>query len=190
MKTINIVSLDKKKIILVFISALIIVYIDSSLIIKMQGKGIKKVQERVAKVKNDIETLNRDLSAMHDLESKSAEIKNEAVLRAKKIIIEEEIPLLLQDVSNIANKHNVKIMQVSPFKDPKAKDQIFFGKEKLKTVVITLDLMCDYHSFGGFINDLDNSEQFMAIQEMRITANPKDYFQQKVSLVLKTYVKK
>jgi Tfp pilus assembly protein PilO len=190
MKKINLLSLDKKKIILLVLTSLIIVYIDSSLIMKMQRKGIKKVQEKVVKIKQEIETLNRDLAAMHDLESKPAEIKNEAVLKAKKIITEEGIPLLLQDISGIANKRNVKIMQINQFKDPKAKDEVFFGKEKLKTVAITLDLMCDYHNFGGFINDLDNVEQFMSIQEMKVVPSSNDYFQQRANLVLKIYVKK
>jgi Tfp pilus assembly protein PilO len=190
MKKINLLSLDKKKIILIVLFSLIIIYIDSSLVMKMQRKGIKKVKERVVKVKQEIESLDRDLAAMHDLESKPEEIKNEAVLKAKKIVTEEEIPSLLQGISGIANKRNVKIMQINQLKDPKAKDEVFFGKEKLKTVAITLDLMCDYHNFGGFINDLDNLEQFMAIQEIKIIPNPKDYFSQRVNLVLKIYVKK
>ena len=156
----------------------------------MQRKGIKTIQEKATKVKQEIEALNRDLAAMYDLESKQSDIKNEAALRSKKIILEGEIPLLLQDISSIANKRNVKIMQINSSKESKAKEEVSFGKEKLKSVVITLDLMCDYHGFGGFINDLDNAEQFMAIQEMKIIPNAKDYFQQRVSLVLKTYVKK
>ncbi|MCX5701949.1 MAG: type 4a pilus biogenesis protein PilO [Candidatus Omnitrophica bacterium] len=187
---VNLLKLDKKKAILIIFASLVIIYIDSSLIIKMQRKGIKTVQEKVTKLKQEIVTLNKDLAAMYDLESKQVDIKSETVLRAKKIISEGGIPLLLEDISNIANKRNVKIMQVNPSKESKAKEEVSFGKEKLKSVVITLDLMCDYHGFGGFINDLDNAEQFMAIQEMKIVPNPKDYFQQRVILVLKTYVKK
>jgi hypothetical protein len=57
-------------------------------------------------------------------------------------------------------------------------------------LAINLDLLCDYHHLGKFINDLENAEILFGVEGIRITSQEGNYFQQKVNLILKTYVKK
>jgi len=56
-------------------------------------------------------------------------------------------------------------------------------------VKITLDLTCTYHRLGAFINELENSKDFIAVEEVRIISDPANNYQEKVNLVLKTYAK-
>jgi Tfp pilus assembly protein PilO len=162
---------------------------DFTFLIKLQFKGTKAMGVKIAKLKKEIDALHKDLSAMQNLERDQTKEKQELALKAKKILLEEQIPALLQDISSIANKHNVKIMQIKPSKEAKAKDEKGSITEKLTPILITLDLMCGYHNLGSFLNDLGNSEQVILVQEMKIMSNPSDCFQQKVDLALKTYVK-
>ena len=186
---INLLDLNKKKIFLIIAVSLVVIYIDFTFLIKLQFKGAKAMGVKIVRLKKEIDTLHKDLSTMHDLERKQTQTKQESTLKAKKIILEEQIPALLQDISSIANKHDVKIMQIKPSKESKTKDEKGSVIEKLTPLLIRLDLMCGYHNLGSFLNDLDNSEQVMSIQEMKIMPNPGDCFQQKVNLVLKTHVK-
>jgi type IV pilus assembly protein PilO len=173
-------SLDNKKIFLLILLCLIIVCIDFTFIIKLQLRGIGTVRAKIIKLKKDIDSLNKDLIAMQ--QAKQEQI---AVVETKKIISEEEIPSLLQDISNTANKYNVKIMQLRPSRDTETKEKITSGRKLL----VTLDLLCGYHSLGSFINDLENAERFITVQEMKIVRSSSDYLYQNVNLVLKTYVK-
>lgn len=183
MRVINLLSkfyLDNKKISLFILLGLIIIYIDLTFIAKLQLRGIGIARAKIIKLKKDIDSLNKDLAAMQ--QAKQEQI---AVVETKKIISEEEIPSLLQVISDTANKHNVKIMQLKSSRDTKTKERTAFGMRLL----LTLDLFCGYHSLGSFINDLENAERFIVLQEMKIVRSGSDYLYQNVNLVLKTYIK-
>ena len=178
-------KLDNKTILLIILVWLIIICITFSFLIKLQLATIRAVTGKIIRLEKDTDALTKNLALMQQ-----EKIKQKTVSKAKKIIPEEEVSLLLQDISNIANKHNVKIMELKPSKESKAKETKATPTAELTPILITLDLFCSYHNLGSFINDLENAEVFMAVEELKITPQQADYFKQRVSLVLKTYVKK
>lgn len=180
----NKLALDNKKIFAIALVCLIIIYIDFTFLTKLQLRTIGNSRTKIIKLKEDMGALIRDLKIMQQ-----SQIKQVAPLKSKKIISDEEIPSLLQDISDIANKHNVKIKQIKPSRDTKAKDEAVQGAI-LSPTIITLDLSCGYHSLGSFLNDLENAVRFIAVQGMKVTSSSSDYLNQSVNLVLKTYVKK
>lgn len=182
MNLLNKFGLDNKKIFLFMLLCLIMVYIDFAFITKLQLRSIGTARAKIIKLEKDLDSLNKDLVAIR--QAKKEQI---AVAETKKIISEEEIPSLLQDISNTANKYNVKIMQIKPFRDTETKEKLTSRRKLL----VTLDLLCGYHSLGSFINDLENAERFITVQEMKIvrSSSSSDYLYQNVNLVLRTYVK-
>lgn len=190
------IKLDKKKILLIIAASLVVIYLDFAFLIKSQFRSLRDIRSKITKLKKELGNLNKDLTIMRDLEQKQTDIKQETISKVKKIITEEQLPLLIQDISRIANKHDVKIMQIKPVKDlkvqgGKASNIVSSDIGKLTSILITLDLTCGYHNLGSFINDLDNSEQFIAmIEELKIISDPADYLRQRVNLALKIYVKK
>lgn len=169
-------GLDNKKVALIMLSCLIIIYIDFAILFKLQLKGIKTVSPKVAKLKTDIHQLSKGLA---NLKIKQVEIKK-GQPRVKKIVLEREIPSLLERISVMANKNNVRIIKILPSKDTKSTSYILIG----------LDLTCDYHNLGSFLNDLENSQDFIAVEEIKIRSDMSNYFQQNVNLMLRIYVKK
>lgn len=175
-------ELDKKTMALIVFIFLLLFYIDFNFAVKLQLKGIKTLTPKIIKLKKDLNSLAKDLTVMQDLKNKQMEVRQSGTFQAKKIITREQIPQLLEDISDIANRNQVKINKinkVSPSKESKSEEE-----------KIALDLVCDYHHLGSFINALENAEKFISIEEIKITPNTSDYFQQNIKLVLKTYVKK
>lgn len=177
-------GLDKRKMILFIIASLVIICIDAAFIIKAQINGLKSSGTQIAKLKKDIDALNKGLVMMQKPQAKQG-----GILKKQKLISEGEMPLLLGDISNTANKFRIKIMQIIPVRDLKAKEETI-GENKFLPVAITLNLYCNYHSLGNFINALENSGAFIAVQEMKIMRSSSDYLSQEVTLKLKTYVKR
>lgn len=169
-------DLDRKKILLIALVAIAIVFVDFSILVKLQLKGIRAVSPQVLKLKTDIKKLNKDLN---NLKGRQVEIEEKGHLERKRLILEREIPLLLEKISLTANEYDVKITKILPSRDPKSG---FFA--------ISLELVGDYHNLGRFLNDLENAPDFIAVEEIIIKSNANDYFKQNVNLVLKTYVKK
>lgn len=183
-------ELDRNKIILIIIASLFLAYLDFSLLIQLQSRGVSALRPKIVKLNKDIADLAKELSAVKEFEqNKSLPANQKGLARAKKIIHEEDLPLLLQDITDMANKANIKIMQIRPKKDPKAKEETVAGA-KLIPVTITLNFSCGYHSLGNFINAIENSDKFMLAQEIKILTGKENYLAQEVALTIKAYVKK
>lgn len=191
LKTLEKLELDNKKLILIILIFVIFLYADFNFLLKIQLAALKTSEPKIASLKKDFDNLRKDLVKMQELKKKQIAPGQKTLLRLKKIISSEQLTSLLQDLSNIANKNDIKIEQIKPSKEGQAlKQGKIAGIDKFQLVLITLDLTCDYHHLGKFINDIEDGENYVAIQAMKIKSQPNEYFKQKVNLVLKTYVKK
>lgn len=186
----NALKLDNKKILLIIVACSLIFYMDFMFIIKIQMEGARTLSPKIIKLKKDADNLAKDLSRLQDLERKASKDKEQiGALKPKEIISEDKLLLLLQELSNLANKNEVKITQINTPKDAKVQEEVIAG-ERLLPITITLDLTCGYHSLGYFISALENAGQFIELQDMKIIRDPRNYLLQNVNLVLKTYARK
>ena len=180
----SILKLDKKKLNLIIIVCFAVLILDIAFGIRGQLAGIKTIEPKTKKIKNDIAALEKDIAAR-----KQETTRQEGLLKAKKIISEEELSLLLQKIFKIASKNNAKVLQIKHTKEERA---VVDKKNppKLTVINISLDLSCAYHNLGKLINNLENSEEFVIVDRLKITSDADQYLQQNVNLGLKTYVKK
>jgi len=191
LKALETLELDNKKIFLILLICIIFLYLDFSFIFKSQLQALKTTEPKIAALKRNLGNFKKDMLKMDELKKKQIEPAQKSAEKLKKIISSEQLPFLLQDLSDIANKNDVKIEQIKPSKDSQiSKQDKIAGIDKLQPVLITLDLAGDYHHFGKFINDIEGAQAFIAVQGMKISSPKDEYFRQKVSLVLRTYVKK
>lgn len=173
-------NLDFKKIALISLAGFIIMYLDLSLFLKMQRQGVRNTVTKSVTLKKDMGNLQNDLRLLKQFKEKQ---KDEASF--KRILREEEIPLLMEEISTTANTNNVKIMQMRPSKVIKEKAIV-----NLSPVLLDLEVSCGYHQLGKFINNLENSRVFIAVQNMRISREQADFLSLRVNLMVKTYVRK
>ncbi len=187
---INELKLDNKKMILIALVCLAILYIDFSFIMRLQLQGINSLTPKIMKLRKDADNLAKDLLRLQDLERRqSAGNAKMPAGKTKEIISEDKILLLLQEVSDLANKEKVKIVQINTSKDTKVQEEVIAG-ERLLPVIIKFDLVCGYHSLGSFINALEDAGQFIGVEDMKIIRAPNNYLIQNVNLTLKTYARK
>lgn len=190
LKNLHELKLDNKKLILMALVCFMAVYIDFTLLMKLQLQPIRSVSPKIARMKKGIDNLTKDLSRLQNLERiQSIEKAKTGLKRRKEIISEDKILLLLQDISDIANKNGLKITQINTAKDPKAHEEAVAGV-RLLPVIIKLDLSCRYHALVGFLSSLENAGKFIEVQEMKIARDPRNYLVENVNLILKTYARK
>lgn len=180
-----------KKSVAVILAAAVFIYIDLAYVLKAQVAAHGRIRPQIVKIKSDLNDLAAGLLKMRSLENNPAALKQGAASSAKKLIQESEIDSLLQDISKVAAGYNVSIlsMQKRPYKEDtaavKAKSA---GAMKFTPYLINMSLSCGYNDFGKFINDLENSRDFIAVTNITVTSGKKDFYTQDVSLALKTYV--
>jgi Tfp pilus assembly protein PilO len=186
----NKVEWDKKKIVILIAVCLALVCLDFITLLKFQIQQIKKPSSPLKELKTDIDNLNKELATLQELKNKQKEIKT-ASTKVKKIISEEQITPFLQRISELANKNKVVMLQITPSKDITGKGKKTVEEEpKFPPLFLTLDLTCDYHDFGRFINDLENAEEFVDIDDIKIEPDKRNYLKENIKLTLRTYVKK
>ena len=178
---------DKQRLILFAVIGIIVLALDYQFLAALSRKG-KAMNKKIVALKNNINTFGKDFSKMRELKAKQAQTKEFLIPRIKKILPEEQKVSLLQDISDIANKNNVKILQMNPVSDPKQEKPFLGGK--IAPLYITLDLICDYHSLGRFVNGLENAETLMSVQDLKITKDSGDFLKEKITMVVRAYVKK
>jgi len=180
--------LDAKKMILLSIAMFFIFYLDYKYILEPQFKDLSSVRLRLKNTKRNIETFQKEFITMRELKEKQDSAGEEQAAQTKKMISSDQIPLLLKEISDISNRNQVRITQIKPSGQPRdaARGQ---KPQKFNTELITLEMSCDYHHCGQFLNELENTETLLTLEEMKISSNPKEYFRQDVRLVIKAYVK-
>lgn len=183
------VRADDKKLLLFALSVLIIVFLDTGLFLNYQIQAIRRLNPKITKLKADINTLKEGVNRMEGVKSAQTASQAEALQRYKRALSEEEVPRLLQDISEKARQNNVKILQMRPAKQPLLAANLAEMRD-LVPLLIALDLSCGYHQLGRFINDLEEADNFIAVEEMSIGAQEGNYLVQKVDLILRSYVKK
>lgn len=187
-------ELTDKKILVVILICLAAFVLDFIFVIGWQNNRLKTVKPKIKQIKADIDTINKNFSCIDEL-------KKKYILDKKDILSEGQFSILLEEISNIANKNNALIMRIKPVadskdKDPKAKKSLKDKKqkavltEKFIPAFIDMELSCGYHNLGNFINSLENSTNFMQIQNIKISTNQEDYSLHKVTLLIKTFIKK
>jgi len=181
-KQIQELKLDKQKIILIIAVTLVLAYLDFSFIIRMQSGSLKQLNQKISKVKSDIDKTKRELIRMQQLEGGPEKAK----VFTKEFITEEGIPMLLSEISNIANKDKIKITQIEPLKNPDRITDLGVAANLLP-VAIDLEITGGYHQLGAFLSDLENSAKFIAVNQISIISQGDDYNIQRISLRLITY---
>jgi len=178
--------MDQKKLILAGIIAFAVLYLDVSLLLNWQINTLKGMNPKIEQGRKEIDDLKRYIANAKIAPPKQAD----KAVKPKKFVSEGGIPSLLNTISDIANKNKVSILQIKPLSEPQAKDDKAQASSNLSAVSISLEASASYHNLGLFINQLENSDVFIVVEVLKISVTPGDYFQQKASIRLKTYVKK
>lgn len=115
------------------------------------------------------------------------EYKDKVELYEKKLPAEQEIPSLLENLSNMAKSSNIKIVGIMPalsyFKDQKGgKSQIY------QEIPILITAKSGYHELGYFLSDLENADRFMKVVDIGIKANKTVLKIHDVELIVCTYI--
>ena len=192
---------DKKKLAIAGVVLAALVYGDFSFVISSQIQGLRSLNQKIVSLRKDIESLNSDIKYVKNTTSKMV-----TLVTNKKLPLEKEIPLLMQNISAIANKNGIRIMQIDFTKDAaiQAKKAPVSSKSKkadsasvgqgaaavMSAVKVKLEIVGSYHKLGNFINEIENAEKLCIIDELSISRDPANPLKQNITMVVKTYVKR
>jgi type IV pilus assembly protein PilO len=116
------------------------------------------------------------------------ELKAKAEFYSSKLPREEEFPAVLENLSDMAKNAGVKITKILPVRDsqllPETGEHLDIYREK----EISITAQCGYHQLGTFISELENSERFMKVSDIKIDAARANTKRHNIQLIVKTFI--
>jgi len=135
------------------------------------GRDLKNAEEKIAKVTG------------YKIELASYE---EKVKKYEKILpAEQEIPGLLENLSNMARSSGVKIVEITP---AMPKDGAFQKGDIYQEMPILITARSGYHELGCFLSSLECSDRFMKVVDIAIRSDKASPKKHNVELLVITYI--
>lgn len=139
---------------------------------------------KVSKITADLKSAKSMSAEMEGLKKRLAEYNEKVEWYEKKLPVEQEIPNLLENLSNMAKGSNIKITSIMPAPENNAQRQ---GK-LYQEIPIRITARSGYHELGRFLSNLENSDRFMKVTNIGIKSNKASPKQHDIDLTVCTYI--
>ena len=124
----------------------------------------------------------QDLSS---LEEEIARIREQADIYQSQLEGVRDVPQILKEFNSIAEALKVTIVSV----DPLSSEEIALpaGDQILLQAPIKIKMRCGYHQLGMFINQIENSPNFMKITNVKLSANSSNIWLHNAEMVITSF---
>jgi Tfp pilus assembly protein PilO len=185
------ITAKQKKIILMVVGAVTVLYIDFVCILKPQARNLGKSSYELRQVRVSLKQYKNGSSGIRALEDSLDSMKARYANSENKIFSESEVTALLDDISKKALASGLKIMQMRPqgVSADWEKEIINSAGLRLLPLSLRLELSSAYHQLGRFISALENNP-LISVTELRLRPESAEFSKQKVELTLKIYASK
>jgi len=165
----------------------LLLLVDYFCVLQFQIGALNSLSPQIATLSNDIHTANTNIQKSPQYRTDLKFLKEKLNKVNLKIRSKEEVPLILENISRIANKNGLKIEKIIPQTaeaDPilKNEDGQYFS------VPIDIEAKSSYHDFARFINQLETEEIFLMIPEISILKNNDDMMHHSIVLLINAIV--
>lgn len=189
---INLPKIDFKKdqpkmMVLIALVAILILVLYSYLILGPQIERLTDVLERSGKIISELKMAELLISKKDEFNKYVESSREKVEYYEKRLPVEQEIPSLLENLSNMAKSSNIKIIGITPL--PLSPKEVLAQKGKIyKEIPILINAKSGYHELGMFLNKLENADRFMKVVDIEIKTNKQTPKKHDVELIVCTYI--
>jgi Tfp pilus assembly protein PilO len=161
-------NLDEKNLYYLFGGILVLIFvIDYLVLMSPQLNSLYKLGPNIATLNDNITKAKNDASQVEHYKKEIDRLTEEIEILRGEVRSKEEVSIILEQVSLIADKNKIKIDQIAPvFQDQTkildSKDAVYY------TLPIDIDARASYHDLGRFINELENANLYFKISAFSI----------------------
>jgi len=180
-------DMDQKNWYYMLAGLLILVFVlDYFILMKPQLGTLAKINPEVKILSDNLKRTKTDIERIMEYKGQIQKLKEGVDALRLRVRTKQEVPIVLEKISRIANKNRVKIDQIMP--NPLQQKVLLEGNDKTYfDLPIIIEARSGYHDFGRFINELENDDIFFKVDGFTIAAMPGSQLNA-VQLTLKTIV--
>ena len=153
----------------------------------LQLRNLMKINSEIGVMQKDLAQGKTDIQRRAQYEEQLEELKAKKKMMANMILSEEEIPLIMENISHLARKNNIRINQIMPLKDTLQK-VLDTEDGTYLSLPILVNSRGGYHDLGRFINDIENDKIFMSILAFDIAGSGDDPKNHSARITIKAFV--
>ena len=154
-------------------------------ILKPQVTGVAREIIKKNKLTRELKDAEGDVGRIGSLR-KDIESHNKKIERYEKMLpAEQEIPTLLENLSDMARASNVKIVGITPSITKSENTQ---SNKTYEEIPILISAKSGYHELGNFLAKLENSDRFMKVVDIKIRSSAATPKRHDVDLLVLTYI--
>lgn len=178
---------DKQRNIALWGAVVLILIIDFLLIMRPQISRLMFLSQEISKRKTEFKTANDDIAKVMQYRNDVLQLGQKISSMNERIKSREEVPLILERISLIANKQGVKINQIMP--NPDAQKSILKNNETQYFLLpIFVEAYAGYHDFGRFFNQLEGDEMYLRLDNFSLVANPGDIYRHQMQMTIQAII--
>jgi len=173
---------------------IVVIYVYFTMILKPLWRETGSLGERVRTAREQLSALRQAAANEPTLREQHRHLQ-EAVLSLRgDLPSEEELPSVIEFLSGLASRTQVKIQSIFPQRPIESPDRSAGEKGKpasgalvYKEVPIQIDAQASFHQLGAFLSLVEASDKPMQVSTLRIAGNPKEPRWHTITLSILTY---
>ncbi len=151
-------NMDAKTRYYIFIGVLLMVFLlDYFIIMKPQLDALVRINPKIELKVKDIDSVKKNRGKIGQYKVDVEKLKKELAVISLKVKTKEEVPIILERVSRLANKNGIKIERIMPNEQGK-KTLLEESGRRYYSLPIIIVAKCEYHDFGHFLNMIEKDE--------------------------------
>lgn len=165
-------NLDEKNLYILFFAVLLLIFVlDFYVLMQPQLNALYKLTPNIKSREEDIAKTKDDISRLNQYKSEIERLSEEVEKVGSSVKSKEEVSIILEQLSSMADKNNVKIDQITP--DFQEQSKILENKDYVYyKLPISIDARGGYHHFARFVNQLETSDIYLKISAFSIAYLP------------------
>lgn len=156
-------KIDEKSRYYILIGVLLFVFLlDYFILMRPQLVTLTKINPEIKILAQDLKKTREDVQKLGFYQGEVKQLEGELAETSQKVKSKEEVSIILEQISRMANQNHVKIDQIMPF----IEDQKVLLEDNRRiyyALPILVQARGGYHDFGRLLNDLDNNDLFLYV---------------------------
>jgi len=163
-------KMDDKTLYYIFGGILLLVFLlDYFVLMRPQLATLTKINPELKILSTDIEKAKVEITKLDQYKKEVVRMEDAIKKENEKVEPREEVPLILEHVSRLANTNGVKINQIMP--NVIDSEIVLENNERVYYLLpIEIEAKAGYHNLGRFINTIEQGEIFLKVKKLTIAA--------------------
>jgi Tfp pilus assembly protein PilO len=156
-------------------------------LMQFQVAKLAAINPEIAELSGKLSTAKTEIARMGQYRQNSQNLQKDIVQLNLLIKTKEEVPLILENISRMANENDVKIDQIMPMTT--TSEPIMVNSDgKYYSIPISIEARSGYHEFGKFMNQMETEGVFFKMYEFKMASRGESLKQHFVHMIMDTII--